>query len=171
MEKSNTVNSSKIDLAVKSAVKYIKQWSQAELEKLFTEDVDIGGKPLIAQLGEHIYVVGNYVLFKNDSKQWQLNYRYSDFQRLFEDKRAGLLFAIYYQTGKTKLADKLYECDAEVARLNDKVFLLGQRSKQARRGKEFNKYDHYQVRFNEYNMRLQQAKSLLEKNLKMTKYI
>lgn len=171
MDKLNTVKLAQVDWAIKSTVKYIKQWSDRELENLFSSGSFAGNIPIIIQLGDSGYIVGNYSLLKTQDDRWQLNYRYSDFQKIFDDKKAAFLFAIYYQTGKVRLADKIYESDLAVSILADKVQFFKQRAHLARRNKNFDKSDFYQLRLNEYCMRLARAKVLLEKNLKMTKYI
>jgi hypothetical protein len=171
MDKLNTVKLAQVDWAIKSTIKYIKQWSERELENLFSNNSLINNSPIIFQLGHNGYLVGNCSLMKTADNRWQLNYRYSDLEKTFDDKKAAFLFAIYYQTGKMRLADKIYESDLSVSRLSDKVQFFRQRAYLARKVKNYDKSDFYQIRLNEYNMRLSQARTLLEKNLKTTKYI
>lgn len=170
MDKLNILKTLEIEQGIQTTIKYIKQWSEKELEVLFQNKKISDKTPLIIELGDRGYLIGDYILLKMPADRWQLRYKYSNLQRFFDNKKSGFMFAIYYQTGKMKLADSIYLSDLEVSRLTDKVNFFKSRSLQARKKKDFDKFEIYQTRLIEYSMRLQNAKVLLEKNLFLAKY-
>ena len=168
MDKSIIANPETIENLIKSSVNYLKKWS-AEQALNIASAIKTGQVPIIIEIGNKGYVVGNYVLIKEENFKWKLCYRYSDFEQIFCNKKAGILSAIYYQTGKSKLADILHENDVKVDRAFKKLKFYEFKLKQ--KNSDYEKMDFYRVQYNEYYDKLDTAKNLLEKKINFAKYI
>jgi len=170
MEKSITANQATIEKLVDTSVSYIKNWSSARVLELVST-IDKGQAPLIVEIGDKGFLIGNYALTREDKFKWRLRYRFSSFEKTFANKKTGLIAAIYYQIGKSNLADKINEDDNLVDRLFGKLKFFEHRMLQAKKNTDYDKMDFYLTRVNEYKLKLDIAKSLLEKKLNLAKYI
>lgn len=170
MEKSTTANQETIEKIIDTSVDYIKNWSTKQALEL-ASNVKTGEAPLIVEIGDRGFLIGNYVLLRDGKFKWKLCYRYSNFEKIFSNKKAGLIAAVYYQTGKSNLADKIYDDDNLVNSIYSKVKFYEYRINQTKRAMNYDRMDFYKVRYDEYVLKLSSAKNLLEKKLNLAKYI
>lgn len=171
MDKSNSVDTLKIEQLVHEAVEYLRRWTKEELRSIIDESSKSNRLPVIAPIGQQGYIVGNYgICPTEDKKWWRVNYRYSDQEYIFVNKAAAVCFALSQQTGKIILADKILKQDQEVGKFQLKSEMFKERFYQACRRKNRDKADLFKSRYQEVSLKLVEARNVLEKSLKSTKY-
>ena len=167
MEKSHILNEQQVELAVQVAVKHIRKWTKTQLQKLLADSKTSKEKPLIVQLGQKAYLIGNYAIQEIDN-YWHLIYRYSDTELVFQNRNAAMLYAVFQQTKKEALAEQIRKYDENINRLNIKAELFRLRLQQKRTSS--NQKDLYSNRLIETRVQLKHNQFLLEKTLKLAKY-
>lgn len=167
MEKSPILNEQQVELAVQVTVKHIKKWTKTQLQKLLTDTKISKEKPLIIQLGQTAYLVGNYAIQKIDD-YWHMIYRYSDKELVFRSRNTALLYAVFQQTKKESVAEQIIKYDENINRLTVKAEILQTRLK-SKKTSSFQK-DFYSNRLIETRIQLNRNQFLLEKTLLLAKY-
>jgi hypothetical protein len=170
MDKSITVNKSKVEEAVKYAVKHVKSWTREELKKLLNTPRSRQDLPLIIQIGNHGYIIGNYAI-KQVHDRWHMIYNYSDDTLVFANKHAAIFYAVCNQIGRTAMADEIKNCDEDINRLIVEVDRLKLRLQQAIKRKNSMNIDLYRSRYEQALAQLKTRQFRLEKTLKSAKYI
>lgn len=169
MDKSNSPDKSTVEQLVDQAVDYLRNWSKVELSAMLTATAKNGKTPLIARIGKKGYIVGNYAILPVNN-WWRVCYRFSDVEHVFTNRLAAIFYAVFQQTNKINLADRILKEDANVARLTIKAEQFYFRLQQAQKKKNALKTDLFLVRYEETTSRLNESKSQLEKSLKSAKY-
>ena len=77
MEKSNIIDISTVEQAVKGVVSYVKTWTQSELENVIRQSIK-EGHPIILNLGRKGYLVGNCAIDLCNKRWWRLRFRFSN---------------------------------------------------------------------------------------------
>lgn len=170
MEKSNIIDISTVEQAVKGVVSYVKTWTQSELENVIEQSIK-ERHPIILNLGKKGYLVGNCAIDLCNKRWWRLRFRFSNQEYLFTNKVSAICFAYYNQIGRHDRADRILKEDDDVARLTIKTEHYYHRYQQAQKKKNVHRTDLFLVRYQESSLRLSASKSLLEKTLKSAKYI
>lgn len=170
MEKSNTIDISTVEHAIKGMVSYVKTWTQGELESVVEQSIK-QRRPIILNLGKKGYLVGNYAIDLVNKRWWRLRFRFSDQEVLFTNKVSAICFAYYTQIDRHDRANRILKEDDDVARLILKSEHYYHRYQQAQKKKNVHRTDLFLVRYQETSLRLSASKSLLEKALKSAKYI
>ena len=169
MDKYNTVDKltieQTIDRALKQVVTQVKHWSRKELENLL--DQKNQPQPLIVPLGRNCYLIGNYAL-RSINHTWAMIYRYNDQELIFLNRHAAIFYAICQQNGRGQLADEIYRYDQACLRINHDVeFYQNKLEHHKNKGNT----ELFRSRYLESRARLNHQRQLLEKSLKMAKYI
>jgi hypothetical protein len=170
MEKQNIVNNSSIEEIVNQTVLYVKDWTQKEFVSLVEHPLDNKSLPIILDMGGRGYVIGNYALKPTSNKWWSVSYRFNDQEHLFSSKVAAVCYAVYQQTNKVKLADKILKQDHAVGRLLLKTEQYQHNLIRAKKLKNNWNTDLFLSRYNTCQYQLERSKHELEKSLKLTKY-
>lgn len=172
MEKSNITDKSTIEQAINQAlgqvVKQVKHWTRKELVNILDQQRK-QDQPLIVPLGSNCYLIGNYAI-RPYQDHWLMIYRYNDQELVFANKTAAIFYAVCQQRGRTQLADQIYTYDNACVRLSRDHTRFRQRlehSQQRGHGSQ----DLYRSRYLETQAQLRHQQQLLEKSLKMAKYI
>lgn len=168
MDRSNIANKSAIERAVKIAVNEVRSWTRQELKSILSNP-NSNNHPLIIPVGQG-FIIGNYAI-KPMSGQWHVVYRYNDTEQCFSTKRTAMFYVILQQINQHDLAARILEYDTNINRLTIEVERFRTRMTQSARKKNFAAYDLYTNRHQESMTRLQHNQFLLEKSLKMAKYI
>lgn len=169
MVKSSSVDTSTIEKIVDQTVDYLRNWASNELDRLIANS-DKTKLPIITNIGKNGYVVSNYAIYPLDNKWWRVCYRYSDQEHVFASKVAAIYYAICQQTGKYITADQILKHDQEMGRYITKSDFFKNRFYQATQRKNREKAEFFKIRYQETAIKLSQARSLLEKSLRSTKY-
>lgn len=170
MVQSNSLDTSTIENLVKRAVDYLRQWTGHELETIITQSLK-DSRPIIAEIGKQVYLVGHYCIRQVDNKWWQVIYRYSDNDgHYFANRTAAVCYAVCQQTGKLVLADRILKLDQDVGRFLIKTDFFKARFYQAQQKNNLAKVDLFKNRYFEAKIRLTEAQHQLEKSLKSAKY-
>lgn len=170
MDKSTTLNKSKVDQAVQYAVKHVKSWTREELRKILSAKPIKNELPLIIQMGDHGYIIGLYAI-KHENNLWHMIYRYSDEELVFANKHAAIFYAVCNQSNRTLIADQIKNYDEDINRLIVEVDRLNQRLKQAIKRKNSVNIDLYRSRYEHAVAQLKSRQFRLEKTLKSAKYM
>jgi hypothetical protein len=171
MEKSNTLNISTIESVIDHTVVYLQTWTKKELMSLMNNSSAAGKIPLVAKLGNRGYLIGNYAVQPIDNNWWQVSYRYNENDvQLFSSRSAAFIYILYRHNNNFNRADRILTEDSDVRRWAVKSEQYYFRYKQAVKKKNSLKSDLFYTRYQETLVRLTQARSLLEKSLKSTKY-
>ena len=170
MEKSNTIDISTVEQAVKGMVSYVKTWTHSELENVIDQSIK-NRQPIILNLGKKGYLVGSCAIDLINKRWWRLRYRFTDKEHLFTNKLSAICYAYYSQIGRYDRADLILKEDDDVARLILKTEHYYHRYQQAQKKKNIHRTDLFLVRYQESSLRLSASKSLLEKTLQSAKYI
>lgn len=170
MDKSITLNKSKVDQAVQYAVKHVKSWTREELRKILSLKPIKNERPLIIQIGEHGYIIGRYAI-KHENNLWHMIYCYSDEEFVFTNKHAAIFYAVCYQSNRILIADQIKNYNEDINRLIVEVDRLNQRLKQAIKRKNSVNIDLYCSRYEHALAQLKIRRFQLEKTLKSAKYM
>ena len=172
MEKSNTLNISTVEDIVNSAVSYIKSWTRTELINVVQRNLSNSRSPLIVKLGSRGYLIGHYLLEPIEKRWWRLSCSLNgDQKHIFSSKLSAVFYALCYQMGYIKHADRILAEDDAVGRLTLKAEHYFRCYKRALKKKNSQKIDLFLVRYQESSLRLSDSKNLLEKTLQSAKYI
>lgn len=170
MEKSNTVDISKIEETINQAVVYVKDWTQNQFKLILNDKLNKNQIPLIVDMNGKGYLLGTFAIIPMENKLWKLTNFYSDNEYVFSSKISAVCYAVYMQTSRKNLADKILTQDQNVCRLRIKVEHYKYCQTRAKKQKNYVLVDVFNSRYENYVERLAQAKSILEKSLKLTKY-
>ena len=170
MDSTNTVNISKIEEIVNRTVIYLKEWTQKEFLELVNHPLHKDQAPLIVDMGGKGYLIGNYAVRPMKGNWWNVSYCYSDTEYIFSSKIAAVCYAVYKQSGKTNLAEKILKQDEDVGRLIVKTDQYKYNYKQAKNKKNNFAADVFLSRYHNYLTQLEQSKNDLGKSLKLAKY-
>ena len=168
MVKSNIEDRSQVEKAVLQAVKHVKTWTRKELQSLLSKNSAKHDPPLIIELNNSLYLIGNYAINRWDNC-WHMIYRYNDDEIVFTSRQAAILYAVCQQSNRYELANLILKNDQDISRLTIKTEQYRLRLEQVNR-KNRNNLDLYQSRLVESRCQLRYSQFLLEKNLKLAKY-
>jgi len=168
MDRSTIANKSAIERAVKFAVNEVRTWTRQELKSILSNPTP-DKHPLIIPVGNG-FIIGNYAM-KPIAGQWHVLYRYNDTEHMFVTKHSAMLYVILQQLNRYELASRILEYNTNINRLTIETERFRIRISQAAGKKNFVAYDLYTNRYQESMTKLQHNQFLLEKSLKMAKYI
>jgi hypothetical protein len=170
MDKSTTINKSKIEEDIKHAVRHVKNWTRKELKKFLSIPRSRHDLPLIIKIGNYGYIIGNYAIKQVDDC-WHMIYNYSDNTMVFVNKRAAIFYAVCSQVGRNTLADEIKNCDEDINRFIIEVDRLKLRLQQAIKRKNSTNIDIYRSCYDQAQAQLKARQFRLEKTLKLAKYV
>lgn len=160
-----------INTIVSQTVDYLQNWTKKELFSILAENAESHRTPIIAQLGNRGYIVGNYAMQPAEQNWWTVSYRFNDDEnKVFSSKVAALCYILYRHNNNICRADQIVAEDNDVRRWIVKSDQYYYRYRQAVKKKNLSKADLFFTRHQEALYRLGLAKSLLEKSLRSAKY-
>lgn len=166
---SNTVDKKQVEQAVDHVVKHIKQWTRAELADIINQKKPKNQKPLIIELDTNNLLVGNYAI-KHYLDSWILIYRYNDQELWFEYKNSAIFYAICQHRNRHDLADQIMSYDQNINRLKREAEHFKKRIQRAKNRPILTR-ELYSNRLTEVIAHLKHQHHLLEKTLKIAKYL
>lgn len=166
---SNTVDKKQVEQAVDHVVKHIKQWTKAELAEIINQKKPRNQSPLIVELSANHFLVGNYAI-KHYVDSWVLIYRYNDQELCFEYKNSAIFYAICQHRNRYDLSDQIMLYDQNINRLKREAEHFKQRIQRAKNRPMLTR-ELYTNRLTQVTVNLRHQHHLLEKTLKIAKYL